>query len=61
LSGFALKRLTFLPAPVIVRTKSQRASVFGDAPDMTPEEHHQRGDAVQALWHELARRAAGDG
>ena len=46
-------------APVIVRTKSRRASVFGDVPDMTPEEHRQRGEAADALWRELVRRAAG--
>ena len=45
---------------MIVRTKSRRASVFGDAPDMTPEEHRQRGDAADALWRELVRRAVGD-
>ena len=44
-------------APVIVRTKSRRASVFADVPDITPEEHKRRGDAAQALWHELVRRA----
>jgi hypothetical protein len=44
-------------APVIVRTKSRRASIFGDAPDMTPEEHRRRGEAAQALWRELVRRA----
>jgi len=43
--------------PVIVRIKSRRASVFGDAPDMTAEEHRRRGDASVALWRELVRRA----
>jgi len=33
--------------------------MFGDAPDMTPEEHRRRGDAADALWHELVRRAVG--
>ena len=45
--------------PTIVRTKSRRASVFGDAPDMTQEEHRQRGDAADALWRDLLRRTAG--
>jgi len=30
---------------------------FGDVPDMTPEEHRQRGDAADALFRELVRRA----
>jgi hypothetical protein len=25
-------------------------------PDMTPEEHHRRGDAADALWRRLANR-----
>jgi hypothetical protein len=41
----------------IVRTRSRRASVFGDAPDMTPEEHKRRGEAADTLWRELVRRA----
>ena len=45
----------------IVRTKSQRSSVFGDAPEMTLEEHKRRGDAAEALFRELVRRAARDG
>ena len=30
--------------------KRKRTSVFGDAPDMTPEEHQRRGDAADALF-----------
>jgi hypothetical protein len=30
-----------------------------DVPDMTPEEHQRRGDAANALWRELVRRAGG--
>jgi hypothetical protein len=30
---------------------------LGDAPDLTPEEHQRRGDAADALWRELVRRA----
>jgi len=53
-----------MPSPglkpaVIVRTKSRRASVFGDAPDMTADEHRRRGEAADALWRELIRRTAG--
>jgi hypothetical protein len=47
-------------APVIVTTKSRRASVFGDAPDITPDEHRKRGEAADALWRELVRRATED-
>jgi hypothetical protein len=25
-------------------------------PDLTPEEHRQRGDAADAMWRELKRR-----
>jgi hypothetical protein len=41
------------PAIVTIKRKSR----FGDAPDMTPEEHQRRGDAADALWRELVRRA----
>jgi hypothetical protein len=30
---------------------------FGDAPDLTPEEYKRRGDAADALFRELVRRA----
>ena len=42
----------------IVRTRSRRASVFGDAPDMTPEEHRRRGDAADAIFREMKRKIA---
>jgi hypothetical protein len=29
---------------------------FGDVPDMTPEEHQQRGDAAEALFRDIMRR-----
>jgi hypothetical protein len=32
---------------------------FGDVPDLPPEEHQRRGDAADALWRELVRRATG--
>jgi hypothetical protein len=38
------------PGPAIVTAKSA-------LPDMTPEEHQRRGDARDALWRELVRRA----
>ena len=56
----AAKRPPAQPAdaerPVIVRTKSRRASAFGDAPDMTADEHQRRGEAADALRRELVRR-----
>ena len=42
----------------IVRAKPRLRSAFGDAPDMTPEEHQRRGDASVALWRELVAAAA---
>jgi hypothetical protein len=35
----------------------RRRGRFGDAPDMTPEEYQRRGEAADALWRELVRRA----
>jgi hypothetical protein len=45
-------------ASAIVEPKRKRSSAFGDVPDMTPEEHQRRGDAADALFRELVRRAA---
>jgi hypothetical protein len=44
------KPLPKQPAIVTVRPKH-------DVPEMIPEEHQQRGDAADALWRELVRRA----
>ncbi len=41
-------------ASVTTRAKPRR---FGEAPDLTAEEHKQRGDAAEALFAELVRRA----
>jgi hypothetical protein len=41
------------PAIVTIKRKSR----FGDAPEMTPEEHQRRGEAADALRRELVRRA----
>jgi hypothetical protein len=43
-------------AIVTMRAKPGR---FGTAPDLTDEEHQRRGDAADALWRELVRRATG--
>jgi hypothetical protein len=42
------------PPAAIVTTRPKR----GEAPDLTPEEHRQRGDAADALFREPVRRAA---
>jgi hypothetical protein len=44
--------------PAIVTVK-RRSSRFGDAPDMTLEEHRRRGDAADTLFREIVRVAAG--
>ena len=44
-------------APIV--TTAAKRSRFGDAPDLTTEEHRRRGDAADALFRELVRRATG--
>lgn len=44
--------------PAIVTTRPRRGR-FGEAEDITPEEHRRRADAAEALWRELVRRATG--
>ena len=41
-------------AIVISRRRGKR---FAGVPDMTPEEYQRRGEAADALWRELVRRA----
>jgi hypothetical protein len=41
----------------IVTARNPRARRFPDVPDMTPEEHQRRGEAAEALFRELVRRA----
>jgi hypothetical protein len=43
--------------PVVVTAKRWRGR-FGDAPDLTPEEHRRRGDAADTLFRELKRQIA---
>ena len=45
--------------PAIVTTRPRRGR-FGDVEDLTPEEHRRRGDAAEALWRELVRRATSE-
>ena len=40
-------------------TVKRRGGRFGDVSDLTPEEHRRRGDAADALFRELMRRAVG--
>jgi hypothetical protein len=44
------------PAILTIRKSGKR---FADVPDLPPEEHRRRGDAADALWRELVRRATG--
>jgi hypothetical protein len=44
------------PAVVTMRAKPGR---FGVAPNLDDEEHRRRGDAADALFRELVRRATG--
>jgi hypothetical protein len=46
------------PPAAIVTTRPKRGR-FGDVPDLTPEEYQQRGDAADALFRELVRKASG--
>ena len=41
----------------IVTVRNPRSSRFGPVPDVTAEEHQRRGDAAEALFRELVRRA----
>jgi hypothetical protein len=38
-------------------TAKRRQGRFGDAPDLTPEEHQRRGDAADRLFREIVRLA----
>jgi hypothetical protein len=44
-----------IKAPRIVTARKPRGR-FGDVPDMTAEEHQQRGDAAEALFREIVHR-----
>jgi hypothetical protein len=37
-------------------TAKRRPGRLGDAPDMTRDEHQRRGEAADALFHEIVRR-----
>lgn len=52
------KRVQAVAVPAIVSTR-RKSGQFGAATDITPEEHQRRGDACEALFHELVRKATG--
>jgi hypothetical protein len=43
------------PAEIVTARRPKARRV--DVPDLTPEEYQRRGDAADALWRELVRRA----
>jgi hypothetical protein len=51
------------PAPanddrkLAIVTVKRRGSRFGEVPDLTLEEHQRRGEAADALFREIVRRA----
>ena len=45
----------------IVTAQSPKSGRFGPIPDFDAEEHRRRGDAAEALFREIVRRARGDG
>ena len=45
------------PAILTIRKPGKR---FASVPDLTKEEHRRRGDAADAMWRELVRRATGN-
>ena len=47
--------------PRIVTASRKTSTRFGPAQDIDAEEHQRRGDAAEALFRELVRRATGDG
>jgi hypothetical protein len=44
--------------PAIVTAIKPRATRFGNAPDLSAEEHQRCGDAANVLFRELVRRTA---
>lgn len=47
------------PKRSAIVTPKRRSSIFGTAPDPNPEELKRAGEAADALWRELVRRATG--
>lgn len=44
----------------IVTVRNRKRATVASEPDLTPEEHKRRGDAADALWREMVRRATAD-
>ena len=42
---------------IVEPKRKQRTMIFGEAPELMPEEHQRRGDAADALFREIVRRA----
>jgi hypothetical protein len=62
------KRTEFPPAEpqprrseIMEPKQKPRTSIFSPTPDVTEEELQRRGDAADALFREIVRRATGDG
>ena len=51
---------TAISVPRIVTAKPQRSTRFGQVQEIDAEEHQRRGDAAEALFREIVRRARGD-
>jgi hypothetical protein len=47
-------------AAIVEPKRKSEASVFGNAPELTEEEHQRRAKAAKALFREIVRRASGD-
>ena len=43
---------------IVTARNPNRSSRFGPVPDLTADEHQRRGDAAEALFRELVRRAS---
>ena len=62
--GDERKRPVAQPAAIsgsrIVTVPRKHSTRFGPVQDLTAEEHQRRGDAAEALFREIVRRARGD-
>ena len=45
------------PVAIVTPQRKPKPSVFGAAPDMTPEEHQRVGDLADQLFRDMVRRA----
>jgi hypothetical protein len=42
---------------IVEPKRKPRTMIFGEAPELMPEEHQRRGDAADALFREIVRLA----